>query len=129
MAFRKSASRSRFFGFAFVSSERRKRPEAWAIWSTATVNERSFAFDGWLKPLIFRTNCSEAARISSSVAGGSKLNRGLMFLHTLKASDYPVHYCLSKVRAMLTADCRRFSSGGDGPEYQKLGPIPGLVLV
>jgi hypothetical protein len=34
-----------------------------------------------LKPLIFLTNCSDAARISSSVAGGSKLNNVLMFLH------------------------------------------------
>ena len=33
------------------------------------------------KPLTFLTNCSEAARISSSVTGGSKLNKVLMFLH------------------------------------------------
>src|SRR5207245_4943489 len=87
LAFRKSASRSRFFGFALVSSECRKRPEAWAISSMAAVNERSFAFEGWLKPLIFRTNCSEAARISSSVAGGSKLNRGRIFLHIPNTSE------------------------------------------
>jgi hypothetical protein len=36
---------------------------------------------GVLKPLIFRTNCSDAARISSPVAGGSKLYSVLMFLH------------------------------------------------
>ena len=30
----------------------------------------AFADDGLLKPLSFRTNCSDAARISSSVAGG-----------------------------------------------------------
>jgi hypothetical protein len=41
----------------------------------------SFVFDGFVKPQIFRTNWSDAARISSSVAGGSKLNRVLMFLH------------------------------------------------
>ena len=51
------------------------------------MNERSFAFEGWLKPLIFRTNCSEAARISSSVAGGSKLNRGRIFLHIPNTSE------------------------------------------
>ena len=34
-----------------------------------------------MKPLSLRTNCSEAARISCSVAGGSKLNSVLMFLH------------------------------------------------
>jgi hypothetical protein len=31
------------------------------------------AFDGFVKPLILRTYCTAAARISSSVAGGSKL--------------------------------------------------------
>ena len=41
----------------------------------------SFAFDGLLKPLIFLTNWSEAARISSPVTGGSKLKRVLIFLH------------------------------------------------
>src|SRR5713101_4658966 len=44
-------------------------------------NAASLAFDGLLKPLTFLTNCSAAARISSSVTGGSKLNRVLMFLH------------------------------------------------
>jgi hypothetical protein len=33
-------------------------------------------------PLIFLTNCKDAAWISSSVAGGSKLKSVLMFLHT-----------------------------------------------
>jgi len=38
------------------------------------VEERGFmVFDGLLKPVIFRTNCSEAARTSSGVTGGSKL--------------------------------------------------------
>src|SRR5215470_12076988 len=49
--------------------------------STAAMNAASFAFDGLLKPLIFLTNCSDAARISSSVTGGSKLNSILMFRH------------------------------------------------
>src|ERR1043165_4092219 len=39
------------------------------------------ALDGVLKPLSLRTNCSEAARISSCVAGGSKLNSVLMLRH------------------------------------------------
>ena len=42
--------------------------------STAAEKAASFARDGLVKPLIFRTNCSDAAWISSSVAGGSKLN-------------------------------------------------------
>src|SRR5213082_2766731 len=49
--------------------------------STAARNAASFAFEGLLKPLTFLTNCSEAARISTSVTGGSKLKSVLMFLH------------------------------------------------
>ena len=56
--------------------------------STAAMNAASFALDGLLKPLTFRTNCSEAARISSSVTGGEKLKRVLMFRHISVASVY-----------------------------------------
>jgi hypothetical protein len=52
------------------------------ISSTARSNATWLIFEGALKPLSFRTNCNEALRISSGVAGGSKLNRVLMFLHT-----------------------------------------------
>jgi hypothetical protein len=76
-----AASCSRFFGGALVSSERRKLAEIAEISSTAARKEASFVFEGLLKPLIFRTNWSAAARISSALTGGSKLNRGLMFLH------------------------------------------------
>jgi hypothetical protein len=41
------------------------------------------ALEGALKPLNLRTNCSEAARISSSLAGGSKLNNVLMLRHMI----------------------------------------------
>ena len=50
--------------------------------TTARLNASSFALDGLLKPLNLRTNCSADARISASVAGGSKLNSVLMFRHT-----------------------------------------------
>src|SRR5271165_1522804 len=80
-AFAFAASSSRFFGSALVSSERRRRVETWAISSTAARNGPSLGFEGLLKPLIFLTNWSEAARISSSVTGGSKLKRVLIFLH------------------------------------------------
>lgn len=76
------ASSSRFFGAAFVSSERRSRAEISTISSTASTNGPSFAVDGLLKPLIFLTNWIDAARISSAVTGGSKLNSVLIFLHT-----------------------------------------------
>jgi len=58
-----------------------------AISSTAARNEASFAFDGLLYPLIFLTNWSEAARISSSVVGGSKLKRVLIFMHIALQSN------------------------------------------
>jgi len=84
-----AASSSRLFGVAVVSSERKRRAQTFAISSTALSNAASFAFDGLWKPVIFRTNCSEAARTSSGVTGGSKLNRGLIFLHT-ESSKYQV---------------------------------------
>src|ERR1700678_2504256 len=49
--------------------------------STAARNAASFAFEGLLKPLIFLTYWSEAARTSSAVTGGSKLNSILIFRH------------------------------------------------
>jgi hypothetical protein len=76
-----AASSARFLGGAFVSSEFRRFLETAAISSTATRNAASLTFDGLWKPLTFLTNCSEAVRISSSVAGGLKLKSVLMFLH------------------------------------------------
>lgn len=52
-----------------------------AMSSTARPNASSFAFDGFVEPLTLRTYWSAAARISSSVAGGSKLWSVLMFRH------------------------------------------------
>ena len=76
-----AASSSRFLGGAVVSSERRRRLEMAAISSMAAWKACSFALEGLLKPVIFLTNWSEAARTSSSVTGGSKLKRVLIFLH------------------------------------------------
>jgi hypothetical protein len=44
-----------------------------ATWSIAWLKAASFALDGRVNPLSFRTNWMEEARISSSVAGGLKL--------------------------------------------------------
>src|SRR6266567_4032107 len=77
-----AASSSRVFAVDFDPREQSKRSETTAISSIAVSKGASFTFDGLLNPLIFLTNCREAARISSRVAGGSKLKRGLMFLHT-----------------------------------------------
>lgn len=66
-------SSSLVLGGAVVSRDRSSRVAAAATSSMADSNAASFTFDGLLKPLSFRTNCSEAARISPSVTGGSKL--------------------------------------------------------
>lgn len=78
-AFSASVCRSR--GLAWVDSDFINTRAAAATSSTAWVNAASLTFDGVLKPLNLRTNCNDAARISCSVAGGSKLNSVLMFLH------------------------------------------------
>src|SRR5215210_3230754 len=85
-AFALAACSSRFLGGALVSRPLRRLPAILAISSTAAKNAASFALDGLLKPVTFRTNCNEAARSSSSVTGGSKLNRVLMFRHIGVAS-------------------------------------------
>src|SRR5262249_32915769 len=64
-AFAFSPSRSR--AGAVVTSASINRRAASATSSTARSNAVSFAFDGFVNPLIFRTNCRDAARTSSSV--------------------------------------------------------------
>jgi hypothetical protein len=86
-AFALAASSSRFLGDAVVSRECRRRVEIAAISSIAARKVASLALEGLLKPLIFLTNWSEAARTSSSVTGGSKLKSILMFRHMRKTSD------------------------------------------
>jgi len=51
------------------------------ISSTARSKAASFRFAGFRYPLTLRTNCSAAARISSSVAGSSKSRKTLMLRH------------------------------------------------
>src|SRR5881396_638112 len=77
----RAASISRFRGPASVTSESNKARAAAVISLTARSNAASLARDGFVKPESFLTNWSEASRISSSVAGGSKLNSVLMFRH------------------------------------------------
>ena len=92
------ATSSRFLAGDLVSREWSKCSETTAISSTAFWNCTSFVFDGLLKPVIFRTNCREAARISSAVGGGSKLKRGLMFLHIKQNRLPPSRWPLKEVR-------------------------------
>src|SRR5215472_6090267 len=56
-----AASTSRFLGAAVDSSAASSSPEILATSSTAERNAASLAFDGLLKPVIFLTNCSDAA--------------------------------------------------------------------
>src|SRR5262249_8460837 len=78
---RRSASRSRLRGGAVVTSSASRCSVAWAIAWTARSNAASFALEGLVEPLTFRTYWSAAAWISSSVTGGSKLWRVWMFRH------------------------------------------------
>jgi hypothetical protein len=76
-----AASVSRFLGGAVVSSDAMRPAAMEAISSTACWNAAWLGFEGLVNPLILRTNWSEAARISDSVTGGSKLNRGRILRH------------------------------------------------
>ena len=78
-------------GWGVVTSDAISRRAAAATSSTALSNAASLAFDGTLKPLSLRTNCSDASRISSSVAGGSKLNRVLKLRHMVPSSHRTRH--------------------------------------
>ncbi len=76
-----AASSSRSLGWAVVSRLSNRRRATAATWSTAVSKASRFAFEGALKPDSLRTNWSAASRISSFVAGGSKLNSVLMLRH------------------------------------------------
>jgi hypothetical protein len=78
-ALRASTSRSR--GGVLATSKSSNSCAASATRSTARPKAGSLAFEGRVKPQSLRTNWSEAARISSSVAGGWKLCRVLMLRH------------------------------------------------
>ena len=69
-----------------MTSESNRLDDARATSSIARSNASAFAADGFANPVILRTYWLAAARISSSVAGGSKLKSGLMFLHMSLAS-------------------------------------------
>src|SRR4051795_1219466 len=75
------ASTSRSFGGAVVTRASSNRVEAAATAATARSNASALTREGFVAPLILRTYWSAAAAISSSVAGGSKLESGRMFLH------------------------------------------------
>ena len=66
-----------------MTSESSKCRAACVTSSTARLNASSFALDGLVKPLNFRTNWRDDARTSSFVAGGLKLCSVLMFRHMI----------------------------------------------
>src|SRR5262249_26683174 len=75
------ASASRFLAGLAVDSESSSRCAASVTSPTARSNAASLARDGWVKPESLRTNCRAEAWISSSVAGGSKLNSVRILRH------------------------------------------------
>jgi hypothetical protein len=77
----RAASTSRSRGSAAVTRASTRTRAVAATSSTARSKAALLALDGVLNPLSFLTNWSDAARISSSDAGGWKLNSVLMFLH------------------------------------------------
>ena len=76
-----ACSVSRSFDGEFVTSDASNFLEAIVISSMAISKASAFAADGLLNPPNFLTNCTAAARISSSVAGGAKLCNCLIFRH------------------------------------------------
>jgi len=84
-SFAAAATSSRLRGAALVDNESISLRATAAVSLMARSNAASFAFEGALNPLSLRTNCSDAARISSSVAGGSKLKSVLMFRHIVSS--------------------------------------------
>ncbi len=77
----RAASTSRSRGSVAVTRASTRTRAVAATSSTARSKAALLALDGVLNPLSFLTNWSDAARISSSDAGGWKLNNVLMFLH------------------------------------------------
>src|SRR5450631_1772584 len=76
-----SASISRSRAGAWVCSDVSNRRAEAETSATARSKASALACDGLLKPESLRTNCSAEAWISSSLAGGSKLNSVLMLRH------------------------------------------------
>ncbi len=83
-----AASNRRFLGATLLTRDPSNSWLANETASTAFSNAASLALDGFVEPLIFLTNCVAAARISSCVAGGSKLNSTFIFLHIISSTNY-----------------------------------------
>ena len=76
-----AASTSRYRGGAFVTRESSSLCAALATRSPARSKAIWFALESRVEPLGLRTNCSDDALISSSVAAGLKLWSVLIFRH------------------------------------------------
>src|ERR1700722_14299377 len=110
-----AGSSSRFFGGAFVSSASSRRLDTAATSSIAARNAASLGFEGFVNPQILRTKCSEAARTSSSVTGGSKLNKFLMLRHiTMSSSHSGFQSCLIGLKFTVAGVCNDDCRGRNG---------------
>lgn len=126
-----AASTSRLRGSADVVSAAISVRAVAATSSTARSNAASLLLDGILKPLSFLTNCSDASRISISVAGGSKLNRVLMLRHMGEASrrwlgeitGHRIQQSLERLGDMLVqiALITNHTPATEAPDYLAIG--------
>src|SRR4051812_5536038 len=121
-----TASTSRSLGGAVVTSESSSRVEAAATSATARSKASALARDGFVAPLILRTYCRAAARISSSVAAGSKFESGRMFRHMTGSVG------ARAASGQRTAPAGRSCRGREGPagpprvcEWRAGGPCSG----
>src|SRR5680860_760539 len=80
-ALRLAASTSRSLVGAAATRSSSRWAVTWATSSTVRLKASALACDGLVEPLTLRTYCSAAARISSLLAGGSKLWSVRMFRH------------------------------------------------
>ncbi len=88
-AFARAATSSRSRGAEEVDSDAISSRADEVMSCTARSNASAFVCDGLVNPEIFRTNCRLAFRISSSVAGGSKLKSGRILRH-MRAPSAPL---------------------------------------
>src|SRR5687767_13884930 len=96
--------------------------------STARLKAASLAREGRVVPLSFRTNWSADARISSSVAGGSKFASVLMLRHMvgLPFVDARSRYGAPSGSSNCVVGGKRLNHGGHGGHGESPSAAPRL---
>jgi GNAT superfamily N-acetyltransferase len=109
-------------GSAVVTSESINLWAAAVTSSTALLKAASLALDGFVVPLSLRTNCNADARISSGVAGGSKLASTLILRHIVSSSVSPVRTKLDADHAFAHMLMCHFGAMKKPRRHRLLGP-------